>query len=59
MLETWSLTGRTKPVGTRRGKLVKPDRPQMDQALQLTNRRIRTFITVPSARNVNNTEDPP
>ena len=26
---------------------------------QLTNRRIRTFIAVPSARNVNNTEDPP
>ncbi len=26
---------------------------------QLTNRRMRTFIATPSARNVNNTEDPP
>ena len=26
---------------------------------QFTKRRIRTFITTPSARNVNNTEDPP
>jgi hypothetical protein len=28
-------------------------------ALQFTKRRIRTFITIPSARNMNNTEDPP
>jgi len=28
-------------------------------ARQLTNRRMRTFIATPSARNVNNTEDPP
>ncbi len=27
--------------------------------VQLTNRRMRTFIATPSARNVNNTEDPP
>jgi hypothetical protein len=26
---------------------------------QFTKRRMRTFITMPSARNVNNTEDPP
>ena len=26
---------------------------------QLTNRRMRTFIAAPSARKVNNTEDPP
>jgi len=26
---------------------------------QFTKRRIRTFITIPSARNMNNTEDPP
>jgi hypothetical protein len=26
---------------------------------QLTNRRMRTFIATPSARNVNSTEDPP
>jgi len=26
---------------------------------QLTNRRMRTFIAAPSARNVNNTEEPP
>ncbi len=26
---------------------------------QLTNLRMRTFIATPSARNVNNTEDPP
>ena len=29
------------------------------QIRQLTNRRMRTFIATPSARNVNNTEDPP
>jgi hypothetical protein len=29
------------------------------QIRQLTNRRIRTFMTAPSARNVNKTEDPP
>src|ERR1039457_4964394 len=29
------------------------------QFRQLTNRRMRTFIATPSARNVNNTEDPP
>jgi hypothetical protein len=29
------------------------------QIRQLTNRRMRTFIAAPSARNVNNTEDPP
>ena len=29
------------------------------EAVQLTNRRMRTFIATPSARNVNNTEDPP
>jgi hypothetical protein len=28
-------------------------------AFQFTKRRIRTFITIPSARNINNTEDPP
>jgi hypothetical protein len=27
--------------------------------LQFTKRRMRTFITIPSARNMNNTEDPP
>jgi hypothetical protein len=27
--------------------------------IQFTKRRMRTFITVPSARNVNKTEDPP
>lgn len=27
--------------------------------LQFTKRRMRTFITIPSARNINNTEDPP
>ena len=26
---------------------------------QFTNRRIRMFITIPSARNMNSTEDPP
>ena len=26
---------------------------------QFTNRRMRTFIATPRARNVNNTEDPP
>jgi hypothetical protein len=29
------------------------------ELVQLTNRRMRTFIAAPSARNVNNTEDPP
>ena len=29
------------------------------QIRQLTNRRMRTFIATPSAKNVNNTEDPP
>jgi hypothetical protein len=29
------------------------------KSVQFTNRRIRTFIAAPSARNVNNTEDPP
>ena len=29
------------------------------KSVQLTNRRMRTFIATPSARNVNNTEDPP
>ena len=28
-------------------------------ALQFTKRRMRTFITIPSARNVNITEEPP
>ena len=27
--------------------------------VQFTNRRIRTFITIPSAMNMNNTDDPP
>jgi hypothetical protein len=26
---------------------------------QFTNRRMRTFITIPSARNVNRTDEPP
>jgi hypothetical protein len=29
------------------------------EMLQFTNRRMRTFIATPSARNVNSTEDPP
>jgi hypothetical protein len=29
------------------------------ESVQLTNRRIRTFIAAPSAKNVNSTEDPP
>jgi hypothetical protein len=44
------LLGRSRPRGAR-GAKAKPR--------QLTNRRIRTFIATPSARNVNNTEDPP
>ena len=42
------------------GKLVKPgpDRRAVKDR-QFTNRRMRTFIATPSARNVNNTEDPP
>ena len=34
-------------------------RAQSAQDAQFTNRRMRTFIATPSARNVNNTEDPP
>jgi hypothetical protein len=30
-----------------------------DTLLQFTKRRMRTFITIPSARNINSTEDPP
>ena len=30
-----------------------------EHPIQFTNRRMRIFITTPSARNVNNTEDPP
>jgi hypothetical protein len=29
------------------------------QLVQFTNRRMRTFITIPSARNVNRTDEPP
>jgi hypothetical protein len=34
-------------------------RDQLARDAQFTNRRMRTFIATPSARNVNNTEDPP
>jgi len=34
-------------------------RNQMARHTQFTNLRMRTFIATPSARNVNNTEDPP
>ena len=33
--------------------------PKVNSNDQFTNLRIRTFITMPSARNVNSTEDPP
>jgi hypothetical protein len=33
--------------------------PYLLPLLQFTKRRIRTFITIPSARNINRTEDPP
>jgi hypothetical protein len=34
-------------------------RSSRERTRQLTNRRMRTFIATPSARNVNKTEDPP
>ena len=48
--KTSSPADRTVPGGTQEVNL---------QVRQLTNRRMRTFIAAPSARNVNNTEDPP
>ena len=36
-----------------------PGPSRMARPRQFTNRRMRTFIATPSARNVNNTEDPP
>jgi hypothetical protein len=50
MLKTLSPADRTIPGGTQEVNL---------QVRQFTNRRMRTFIAAPSARNVNNTEDPP
>ena len=41
------------------GESVNRDSGQKAGTAQLTNRRMRTFIAAPSARNVNNTEDPP
>jgi hypothetical protein len=43
-----------------KAKLVKPasGSGELEDA-QLTNRRMRTFMATPSARNVNKTEDPP
>ena len=49
MLKNNTLAIRTVP-GTQETNL---------RTVQLTNRRMRTFIATPSARNVNNTEDPP
>ena len=43
----------------KRANLSNIVRAQMSQDAQFTNRRIRTFIATPSARKVNNTEDPP
>lgn len=33
--------------------------PNGQISLQFTKRRMRTFITIPSARNINRTDDPP
>jgi hypothetical protein len=58
MLENTTLAVRTVP-GRDKSKLDN-QRPGFQAGTpQLTNRRIRTFIAAPSARNVNNTEDPP
>jgi hypothetical protein len=42
-----------------RVKLVSCAASKLDGDAQFTNRRMRTFIATPSARNANNTEDPP
>ncbi len=58
MLETSSLADRITPGGHKK-KLVKLHRGDWPRNSQFTNLRMRTFIATPSARNVNNTEDPP
>jgi hypothetical protein len=60
MIEAFTLPARRNSSGA--GQELNLDFPE--QALnglnrQFTNRRMRTFIATPSARNVNNTEDPP
>ena len=53
------------PVGTATAPCHLPSSKNHEPGLrslfsnQFTKRRIRTFITIPSARNMNNTEDPP
>ena len=42
-----------------RAKLVSNAAAKLDSGVQFTNRRMRTFIATPSARNANSTEDPP
>ena len=49
---------RTVP-DTQEGNLQNSNPVQMARVAQFTNLRMRTFIATPSARNVNNTEDPP
>ena len=45
--------------GHRRTNYQNSVRVHMARDAQFTNLRMRTFIATPSARNVNNTEDPP
>jgi hypothetical protein len=46
-------------LAARGGALQSCLRAKLAGAIQFTNRRILTFITTPSAKNVNSTEDPP
>jgi hypothetical protein len=67
LLSCSSERSKTSPCATRvqscwdnaRTPMVKTRDCSGFRARQLTNRRMRTFIATPSARNVNNTEDPP
>jgi hypothetical protein len=57
--EKCSFAGPDRSGRPKKLNLWNPRPVPWNQDAQLTKRRMRTFIATPSARNVNNTEDPP
>ena len=51
----YSLTGVVNSIALK----LRQRESSVNSQGQFTKRRIRTFITMPSARNVNSTDDPP
>ena len=59
MPENNALAAQDCSNGKKEANLISTPGPKGVRTPQLTNRRMRTFIAAPSARNVNSTEEPP